>query len=615
MRESNLITETITSILSTFRPPSPMTVSEWANERRILSPETCVEPGKFYISRVPYMKGIMDAFSDPSVETVVFMSAVQVGKTTICENVIGYYIDQDPSPILIVQPKVDMAEEFSKDRLMPMLRDTHCLRGKVKDASIKSSGNTIYHKTFPGGNLSIISANSPASLAARPIRILLCDEVDKYPISAGVEGDPIDLALKRTTTFWNRKIGIFSTPTIKGLSRIELAYESSDKRRYYVPCPHCNYYQVLLWGQLKWEKENSKIIWYECANCRGKILDRDKPKMLSRGEWRAEGKFENIAGFWLNELYSPWVTFRNIQLRFFQAKKSPETLKVFTNTSLAETWEEGGEIIDDGTLFGRRERYGPIVPMDAAVLTAGVDVQDDRIEIEVIAWGKGEESWSMDWKAFHGNTEKLDVWNQLDEYLNKLWEHESGAKLKIAATCIDSGAHTKMVYSFVKPRQLQRVFAIKGSNQPGMPLVGRPTISNIARVKLFPIGTDTAKDTLFARLKIEDFGPGYMHFPYYYEEEYFKQLTAEKVVTKFHKGFPKREYVKIRARNDVIDERVYAMAALVILNPNIEKILTALKMERKKADNITSPQTQPQMMRQRLPFVKRRIKSGWIKNF
>ena len=327
-----------------FEPPTDLTVSQWADQKRVLSAEASSESGKFYTNRAEYQRGIMDAFSDPHVEDVVCMTSAQIGKTEILNNIVGFFIDQDPSPMLVLQPTVDMAQAYSKDRLAPMVRDNPCLRDKVKDPKAKDSGNTILHKTFSGGHITIVGANSPSSLASRPIRIVLCDEVDRYPESAGGEGDPINLAKKRNTTFWNKKNALFSTPTIKGLSRIESAYEQSDKRKYYVKCPHCNFEQTLMWGQVKWEDSDPSTAYYECADCRAQLNDTDKINMVKTGRWIAENPFNGIAGFHINELYSPWRKFADTVKDFLNSKKDTEKLKTWVNTALGETWEEQGDI-------------------------------------------------------------------------------------------------------------------------------------------------------------------------------------------------------------------------------------------------------------------------------
>lgn len=560
--------------LQVLAPPPKLTVSQWADQHRKLSPESSAEPGQWITARAEYQRGIMDAVNDPTVETIVVMSSAQIGKTEAIGNIVGYYIDQDPAPMLLVQPTLDMAQAWSKDRLAPMLRDSPRLESKVKDVRSREAGNTILHKTFPGGHITMAGANSAASLASRPVRIVLCDEVDRYPVSAGTEGDPVNLAFKRSTTFWNRKRILVSTPTIKGLSRIESAYEASDQRKFYVPCPSCQVRQSLKWAQLKWPKDRPEAVRYLCEACGIELDEADKLYMLKHGIWQAEGEFRGTAGFWLSELYSPWVPWAKMVANFLDVKGKLDQFRTFVNTSWGETWEERGEKIEHSQLYEQREAYQAQVPDGVLVLTAAVDVQDDRIEAECVGWGAGEESWSIDYQRWYGSPAQATTWQQVDDWLSQLWTHANGLAMRIQCATIDTGGHyTKEAYAFVKPRQVRRVYAIKGANQHGHPLV-KPS-NRVGGVRLFLVGVDTAKDTLFSRLKLEAHGPGYCHFPRTeaYGDEYFQQLTAEEKRQKFERGvLVGYAYKKVRSRNEALDLKVYNMAALAILNPNLPKI-------------------------------------------
>lgn len=587
---------------SLFAPPPDLTVSQWADLYRQLSPEASAEPGRWYTARAEYQRGIMDAIADPFIEAVAIMSSAQIGKTEILNNVVGYFIDQDPSPMLVVQPTLEMAETWSKDRLAPMIRDTERLRGKVREVKSRDKANTILRKHFPGGQISMAGANSPASLASRPVRIVLCDEVDRYLLSAGTEGDPVNLAFKRANNFWNRKLILCSTPGIKGQSRIEAAYEQSDQRKFYVPCPKCHAFQVLKWAQVRWpspkgmgkwlaDKHDASAAVYICESCECEIEERDKGKMLADGQWRAEHPGRSMAGFWINELYSPWVTLTRMVANFLSVKDKPEQFKAFVNTSWGETWEDKGEKIDEGSLYQRREAYPAPCPEGVIVLTGAADVQDDRIEVECVGWGLGEESWSIDYQRFYGSPGQPEVWKQLDDWRKQTWQHENGLPMKLIQLVIDTGGHhAKEAYEFVKKRERERVCALKGSNQAGHPLVGRPTKSNFGGVHLFPVGTDTAKDTIFSRLKLDAFGPGYCHFPTgeKYDEEYFAQLTSEEKRSKYDKGvLVGTYYKKVRARNEALDLKVYNSVALAILNPNLEKLAEQLN---EKAGKVKEPE-------------------------
>jgi phage terminase large subunit GpA-like protein len=577
--------------LRAFKPPPDLKVSDWADQDRKLSPEASAEPGQWITSRAEYQRGIMDAFSDPAVEMVVVMSSAQVGKTEILNNVIGFHVAQDPSPMLVVQPTLDMAQTWSKDRLAPMLRDTPQLQGLVKDPRARDSGNTTLHKIFPGGHITACGANSPSSLASRPVRIVLCDEVDRYPVSAGSEGDPVSLARKRASTFWNRRIGLFSTPTNKGNSRIEAAFEESDKRFYFVPCPHCKHQQSLKWASVTWEQDKPDSAQYACEECGTLWTDAERVRAIRQGRWSATAEFKRVAGFHLSGLYSPWIPVDAAVREFLEAKKQPATLRVWVNTYLGETWEEQGEQVDDYAIAARRESFGETLPMEVVLLTAGVDVQDDRLEVEIVGWGRDDESWSVDYRTIYGDPSSPTVWRDMDSLLDQQFEREDGSILMVRSTCVDSGGHhTNSVYNFVRPREGKRVFAIKGVGGEGKPLVGKPGRNNIGKIKLFPVGVDTAKDVLFSRMRIVEPGPGYMHFPISRSDEYFRQLTAEKLVTRYHKGFARREWVKIRPRNEALDVRVYAMAALGILNLNVNAIADRVMM---KHENPPEPKQSP----------------------
>lgn len=569
-----------------LRPPPELTVSEWADEYRVLSAEASAEPGRWYTSRAPYLRGILDAFSDPEVDSVTVMSSAQIGKTEILNNVVGFYVHQDPAPILVLQPTVQMGEAWSKDRLAPMLRDSPVLRDRFAPVKSRDSGNTILHKRFVGGHITIAGANSAASLASRPIRVVLSDEVDRFPASAGSEGDPVALAEKRTATFWNRKRGRFSTPTNKGASRIEESFHEGDQRRFHVPCPECDHSQTLKWSNVRWENRDASTACYVCESCGSMIGEEEKLSMLLEADRRQQEGEEGIgwvaaepdrkaASFHLNALYSPWTTWAELVAEFLDAKGNPERLRVFVNTVLGETWEEEGERLEADTLLARRETFAAEAPDGVGVLTAAIDTQGDRLEFMVIGWGAGEESWLLHWEQLWGDPGQKAVWNDAAERINQRWTHESGVQLSISACLVDSGGHhTEAVYRFVRPLQRRRVHAIKGVGGEGRPLVGRPSKANKWGVRLLPVGVDTAKDAIFSRLRIEppDDGeprPGYLHLPDWADPELVAQITSEKVTTKYHLGRPRRTYTKTRARNEALDLLVYNYAALVVLGPSI----------------------------------------------
>ena len=577
------------SFSRSLKPPPKLTVSQWADRFRQLSSESSAEAGRWSTSRAEYQRGMMDAVSDPSIETVVLMTAAQVGKTELINNVVGFHIHQDPAPMLVVQPTLEMAQTWSKDRLAPAIRDTPVLSERISDPRSRDSGNTTLHKVFPGGHVTACGANSPSSLASRPCRIILCDEVDRYPISAGSEGDPVGLAKRRSATFWNRKIILVSTPTEKGASRIEQAFAESDQRRYFVKCVDCGEHQTLKWSSVKWEHDRPQTACYVCEHCGSLWDDAQRFRAIRYGEWRATAAGDGkTAGFHLSGLYSPWTPLEDSVRDFLASKRDPMRLKTWVNTFLGETWEEQGERLDEYDLIARREDWGDDLPEDVLLLTAGVDVQDDRLEYEVIGWGRGEESWSIEYGTLYGDPSTTELWARLDGVLQKSRSHPTSGEMVVRATCVDSGGHyTQQVYNYCRLRAGKRVFAVKGIGGEGKPIVGRPTKNNIGKINLFPVGVDTAKELIYSRLKMTDEGEGYCHFPADRGEEYFRMLTAERKVTKYFKGRPRQEWMKVRTRNEALDCRVYGLAALGILNLNLEALFKVAQ------NRVVSPEQTP----------------------
>ncbi|MDB2161210.1 phage terminase large subunit family protein [Clostridium butyricum] len=562
-------------LASILEPPPLLTVSSWADNYRKLSPESSAEPGQWKTSRAEYQREIMDSLSNKETETIVVMSSAQVGKTELINNIIGYFIDYDPSPIMLLMPTLDLATSYSKKRLAPMIRDTPTLKEKVKDAKSRDSDNTLLEKGFPGGYVALTGANSPTGLSSRPIRILLADEVDRFPQSAGIEGDPLSLAEKRTKTFWNKKKFFVSTPTEKGISRIEMEFDESTKEEWCLPCPMCGKFQPLRWGNIKFED-----VTHECEFC-GERFNEFEWK-ANKGKWIAEHP-ERIKkrGFHLNALASPWERWEDIIEDFKNAKKNgAETLKTWINTSLGEVWEDNeGEGAEQDELINRREFYTAEVPPQVILLTAGVDVQDDRLEIEVVGWGVNRETWGIEYKIIYGDPSKSIVWTQLDLYLSKTFWYPEGEGLIISATCIDSGGHnTEEVYKFCKAREQRRIYAIKGMGGYGIPFIHKMSRNNLIKCMLFILGVDNGKENILSRLNIKETGPGYCHFPIEedkgYDEKYFKALTSEKRVLKIKKGKRTYEWVKKSSgiRNEAFDLRNYANAAYEILNPNVEEM-------------------------------------------
>lgn len=577
---NNLVLDT----LEVMRPPPRLTVSSWADENRRLSSEGSAEPGFWRTDRAPYQREPMDCFNETGVDLIVLKWASQVGKSEILLNALGYFSDQDPAPILLIEPSLETGEAFSKDRIAPMIRDTPALSHKFPAPGSKGSGNTLRHKIFPGGHLTIAGANSAAGLAMRPIRVVLCDEVDRYPASAGTEGDPVSLAFKRSDTFWNRVRAMVSSPGKEGLSRIDAAYQKSDQRQYLVPCPHCDHAHALEFQNCKWDTnedgEPSRDVWFACPDCGGVIEEKHKSAMLRRGRWQAQKQFRGTAGFHLNAFYSPWKTWRELRDEFLDRKDSPSRLQTFVNTVLAETWKgEEEEAADADVLAARREPYfGPTD--DTIVLTASVDVQDDRLEVEVLGWGFDLESWGVEYRVLEGDPAKDEIWKRLDDLLAESWSRPDGVDLHILGMGIDSGGHhTDQVYKYAK-KNPGRVFALKGMGGQGKPIVSKPSRNNKARIPLYTVGVDMVKELLFySMLNTTEPGPLYCHFPgdsaAGYDETYFKQLTSERPAVRHRMGVPVRVWV-VKGRNEGLDCRVYNIATINILKPNFKAIAARL---------------------------------------
>lgn len=504
----------------------------------------------------------MDAVNDPTVREIVVMKSAQVGWTEILGNVVGYFIDRDAAPILLIQPTLEMSETWSKDRLAPMIRDTPVLHGKIKEARSRDSGNTLLHKTFPGGHITVAGANSPSGLASRPIRVVLCDEVDRYPASAGTEGDPISLARKRSTTFWNRKLMMGSTPTVKGASRIESAFEASDQRYYMVPCPHCETMDRLQWPNVKWPEEDPRRAWYGCPHCGGVIESRHKQFMLARGRWQASKESDGVAGFHINELYSPWVAFGDTAAAFMDAKRSPETLQTWVNTALGETWVERGDAPKYENVLAMRAEYkSREVPAGCLLLTAGVDVQKNRLIYVVRGWGYGMASWLIEFGEVFGETDQPDVWQRLADVLSTEYGGHG-----IRMSMIDSGFRPDAVYAFC--RGFPTAMPSKGKDTQAKPVrMSRVdvtfrgvTIKN--GVKLWHVDTGWFKSLIHGRIDWPQDQPGAWHLPLDISDEYARQLVAESKIT-LSSG--KTLWKRHDRENHALDCEVYAAAAALVL--------------------------------------------------
>lgn len=582
-----------------WKPQPKIKISTWADRNLYLPPEYASEPGQWNTDRAPYQREMMDAIIQDDVKQIVLCTSAQVGKSSIIDNILCYYIEHEPSPMLHVLPTQDDAADFSENRLMPLFRDSPALNRifNYNNNAVRRKGDQKRKKKFPGGRLSLVGSNSPSGLSRISVRIVFLDEIDKYGRTK--TGDPIKLAIKRAQTFYNRKIIMASTPTVEDRSRIKSEYLNSDQRKYYVPCPKCKEKQVLKWENIFYEKDKkgrpkAESVRYICDHCGYKIKDEQKMQMIIKGEWRAHEKFTGTAGFWINEMYSPWSSWAQMVQDWHDALKSIDGIQNFMNESLGETYVEQGIEVSDNILFNRREDYKK-VPVQVKILTAGVDIQGDRIEGEIVGYGQGETSWGIEYFIINGNPAVSMTWELLAQKLSSSYQREDGQPMRVTCAFIDSGYHTDEVYKFCKRYEIVRYYASKGMQQAGRPLVGhRASIVGSLKTKLFIIGVDTAKEIIYNRLMLDDeTQPGYMHFPKYYTEDYFKMLTAEKaLMKKDNSGFVYRKWIKKRRRNEALDCRVMSLAALNILNVNWERL--------KKDHNFISPAGPDQQKRKKI---------------
>jgi len=496
-------------------------------------------------------------------------------------NWVAYMIDVSPGPMLMVQPTDEMCRRNSKIRFDPMVEATHRLREKIRPKRSRDSGNTLLQKEFAGGVIVMTGANSAVGLRSMPVKYLFLDEIDGYPEDLDSEGSPIQLAMARTRTFARKKIYKCSTPTVEGRSAIDREFIETDQRYYHVPCPHCGTYQRLIWAQLKWELENPETAYYECDECGEKIEEHHKTMMLEAGKWVPsvpEKESSKRAGYHLSSLYSPlgWYSWSQAVHDFQRAKANPTELKVFVNTVLGETWKEKGEAPPWEGIFDRREKYQRNMPTnDVAFITAGVDVQADRLEVEIVGWCRGKVSYSIDYRVIDGDTSHSAVWNKLSEIVGEQWMREDGTMLPVRLMAVDTGYNTSNVYDFCRRFDVNRVIPIKGQDKQAT-IVGPPKFvdltpqgKKVGKVRIYHIGVSILKSELYGwlRQRIAEDGTvpqGYCHFPEY-GPEYFKGLTAEQLEFVMVKGYRRYQWVKKYQRNEPLDCRVYARAAAAVL--------------------------------------------------
>lgn len=614
------VDRTFSRAFANYTPPADLTVSEWAAEHRVLSRESSAEAGPWRNERTPYMVEPMNAFSDPRVREISVVAMSQVGKSEMELNIIGYIIDQDPGSVLYIQPNLDDAKKFSRLRIAPMIRDCDTLRAKVSEVRSRDAGNTVLQKTFPGGMLTMVGSQSPSALASTPARYVLGDEVDRWALSAGSEGDPWALAAARTTTFYNAKMVAVSTPTIKGYSRIEKLFLDGTQERWCSQCPSCGEWHNITFDDIKFDFDTTgsgrrksytlhSVHWC-CPSCG--CLHTEAEMRAQPARWIAEnpGAIERgRRSFWVNAFSSPWRSWDKIVLKFLEVRNDPEELKVFYNTVLGELWEDRGDLEDEDTMLARREDYGtredgtPVeLPDGVLVLTCGVDTQDDRLEYEVVGHGHYGETWGIKKGIIMGDPNYDEPWERLDEVVSHVYKFRNGRGLTVSMTCVDSGGHkTQSVYMQTRARLQRRIFAIKGQGGDGIPYTKPPSKvkivvggKTVGQTWLYSIGVDAGKAAIMAALKVQEAGPKYCHFPRDndrgYDLTFFSGLLSEKLVMKTERGRTRWAWEKLKGheRNEALDCRNYALAAFRILDPDLDAVERRLR-------GLDSPGKQPEV--------------------
>lgn len=582
-----------------LRPRRRLTLSEWADAYRFVPSGTTPEPGPWLTARVPYLREPMDACaSRKGPQIVVLMFSSQVGKTELMLNCVGYFADQEPSAQLMLQPTLEAAEAFSRERLEPMIRATPALSALI-DQRERTRGQTMRRKDFPGGYLALVGTNSPAGLASRPIRILLCDETDRYVETR--EGDPVALAIQRTANFSDRHIVLASTPGVAGSSCIESWFLRGDQREFRIPCPACGFRSAWTWPMVRWDTHGGEpdpsTARIECPSCGAVVRRAGKPHpdQLAAGVWTPTVQGDpGIRSYHLSALYSPWVDLETLVADFLAVtgRRDKAGLREFVNLRLGEPWEEQSTApVGWAELRDRRDEYTPATLPDGALLcTAGVDVQRDRLEATVWAWGAGKESWAVEHRVIFGAPDAAGTWADLSTFLASARTRSDGARLPVACTLIDSGdgVTSRDVYAYARAHEAERVFACKGRGGSGIPIALPPTRRNADGVMLVNVGVDAAKAALMARLSLIDPGPGRVHFPAAdaqgFSDEYFRQLTAEVAERRRRGNVVKLTWKKTRERNEALDCAVYALAALELIHPDLDALASATRAAADRAE-------------------------------
>lgn len=610
--------------LRLLKPPTGLTVAQWAEKHRRLSTESSAEPGLWRTSRTPYLRGPMDAFTDPRIRRIVMVAASQVGKSEFINNCIGYIIDEDPGSILFIHPTTMDAKEYSKLRIKPMIRDCPTLNKKVANSKYRDSSDTILQKAYPGGILTMCGSQEAHSLASKPIRYVFGDERDRWALSAGTEGDPWALAMARQKTFWNAKAVEVSTPTIKDRSAIESSFADGTMERWKSRCPHCGEYFEIKFADIRYEYDTNIVagkktynvtnVYHICPGCG--YIGREIELKRQPARWEAENPAalqNGVRSFWLNAFVSAWVTWESIILEYLKAIGNTKKLQVVYNTSFGELWEDRGDIQDEDTLLARREEYKAELPDGVLCLTAGIDTQDNRMEYEVVGHGFHGETWGIEKGIIMGVPDETTLWQRLDEQIfDRVFHFSDGLGLRVSLSFVDEGGHfTQEVRQECNRRISKKVFAIKGRGGPDIPYTSPPKKVRIMKFgKIigncwqYQLGVDAGKQSIMDNLRVQTPGSKFCHFPKRddYGPDYFKGLLSEHLVYRAELKHPWQwEKIAGHERNEVLDCRNYALAAFRSMNPNLDAIDRRIKSSRGVAVPQQTPVVQTQPKKQSKP--------------
>ncbi len=614
-RAARRLMKAISRGLAGMQPPENLTVTEWAECKRYLSTEASAEPGLWRTSRTPYLRAIMDAFTDPKIRHIVFVAASQVGKTEVINNIIGYIIDQNPGSILFVHPTTIDAREFSKLRIAPMIRDSPAVRRRISAPKSRDSGNTLLQKTYPGGILTLCGSNEAHALASKPIRYVFGDERDRWAQSAGTEGDPWELAMARQTTFYNAKAVEVSTPTIRGSSNIAKSFAKGTMERWKSQCPHCGEFHEIQWKDIRYKAEETVVnhertytvhdVFWICPGCG--CVSEEATMKKQPAKWVAENPAayaNGVRSFWLNAFVSPWASWESICLKYQNALGDTGKMQVVYNTCFGQLWEDRGDTQDPDTLLGRREVYEAELPEGVLVLTAGVDTQDDRMEYEIVGHGHFGETWGIEKGIIMGRPDDPATWDSLDMMVfDRVLRFKDGLGLKVSMSFVDEGGHfTEWVRQFCRNRVGKKVFCIKGFPGADRPFTSPPKKQKIiiknrylGTVWQYQLGVDSGKQIIMDNLKVQVPGPKYCHFPLRddYGAMYFHGLLSEHLVPE---GKVRQRWVwtKIQGheRNEPLDCRNYALAAFKVLPVDLDAVDRRLKVARGKRPTTEEPPRQ-----------------------